>query len=65
MKKNSTMAKNRNEIFKQPKLTIGLDLGDRWSFYCVLDEAGRSELVESYSWSLLLVRRLKPARCSE
>jgi transposase len=23
-----------------PKLTIGLDLGDRWSFYCVLEEAG-------------------------
>src|ERR1700721_121385 len=27
-------------IFKGHKLTIGLDLGDRWSFYCVLDEAG-------------------------
>jgi hypothetical protein len=25
----------------QQKLTIGLDLGDRWSFYCVLDEAGQ------------------------
>src|SRR6266478_5992415 len=40
MKKNSTVAKNRNEIFKQPKLTIGLDLGDRSSHYCILDEAG-------------------------
>jgi transposase len=28
-------------IFKGQKLTIGLDLGDRWSFYCVLDEAGK------------------------
>jgi transposase len=28
-------------IFKGHKLTIGLDLGDRWSFYCVLDEAGQ------------------------
>jgi predicted NBD/HSP70 family sugar kinase len=27
-------------IFKGHKLTIGLDLGDRWSSYCVLDEAG-------------------------
>jgi len=27
-------------IFKGHKLTIGLDLGDRWSCYCVLDEAG-------------------------
>jgi hypothetical protein len=25
-------------IFKGHKLTIGLDLGDRWSTYCVLDE---------------------------
>jgi len=23
-----------------PKLTIGVDLGDRMSFYCVLDETG-------------------------
>jgi transposase len=27
-------------ISKGSKLTIGLDLGDRWSFYSVLDEAG-------------------------
>jgi hypothetical protein len=40
MKKNSTVAKNRNKIFKQPKRTIGLDLGDRSSHYCILDEAG-------------------------
>jgi transposase len=40
MKKNSTVAKNRNEIFRQPQLTIGLDLGDRTSDYCILDEAG-------------------------
>jgi len=30
-----------NEIFKEQKLTIGLDLGDLWSFCCVRDEAGR------------------------
>jgi transposase len=28
-------------IFKGHKLTIGLDLGDQWSCYCILDEAGR------------------------
>jgi hypothetical protein len=39
MKKISTMQSFSNEIFKEEKLTIGLDLGDRWSFYCVLDEA--------------------------
>jgi transposase len=30
-----------SEILKEQKLTIGLDLGDHWSFYCVLDEAGK------------------------
>src|ERR1700739_4790238 len=41
MKKISTVRVNGNMIFKGHKLTIGLDLGDRWSFYCVLDEAGK------------------------
>src|SRR6201987_3230089 len=41
MKKISTVQVFRNEIFKEQKLTIGVDLGDRWSFYCVLDEAGK------------------------
>jgi transposase len=40
MKKISTVQIFGNEIFKEQKLTIGVDLGDRWSFYCVLDEAG-------------------------
>jgi hypothetical protein len=41
MKKTSTVQAFHNDIFKQQKLTIGLDLGDRWSFYCVLEEAGQ------------------------
>src|SRR6202165_2778555 len=40
MKKTSTVHVNGNMIFKGHKLTIGVDLGDRWSCYCVLDEAG-------------------------
>jgi transposase len=28
------------EKIASQKLTIGLDLGDRWSWYCVLDETG-------------------------
>ena len=40
MKKNSTVAMGRKQIFQEPKLTIGLDLGDRSSHYCILDEAG-------------------------
>ena len=41
MKKNSTVGNSGKQIFKGKKLTIGLDLGDRWSFYCVMDEAGQ------------------------
>ena len=41
MKKTITVQAFQSEILKQQKLTIGLDLGDRWSFYCVLDEAGQ------------------------
>src|SRR5580700_6759673 len=41
MKKTSTVRINGNMIFKGHKLTIGVDLGDCWSFYCVLDEAGQ------------------------
>jgi hypothetical protein len=37
----STVQAFSNEIFKEQRLTIGLDLRDRWSFYCVLDEAGK------------------------
>jgi transposase len=40
MKKVSTAAAQTTKNFSQPKLTIGLDLGDRSSWYCVLDERG-------------------------
>ena len=40
MKKVSTAAVRQIKNFSDGKLTIGLDLGDRWSWYCVLDEAG-------------------------
>jgi transposase len=39
MKKGSTAAATSKRNFDR-KLTIGLDLGDRSSWYCVLDEAG-------------------------
>src|ERR1700737_342517 len=38
MKKISTVQAFGNKILKEQKLTIGVDLGDRWSFYCVLEE---------------------------
>src|SRR5271169_4862201 len=40
VKKISTAVRRRNEIFKESKWTIGLDLGDRSSHYCILDETG-------------------------
>jgi transposase len=40
MKKVSTAAGETTKNFLDHKLTIGLDLGDRWSWYCVLNEAG-------------------------
>jgi transposase len=47
VKKISTVATNGNEIFKEHKLTIGSDLGDRSSHYCILDEAGNVILEQS------------------
>ena len=44
MKKVSTVAAKQRKNFSQPTLTIGLDLGDRNSWYCVLDEAGQIQL---------------------
>ena len=40
MKKVSTARAKQVEKSESQKLTIGLDLGDRWSWYCVLNEAG-------------------------
>jgi len=39
MKKLSTSVVGKTKNFHHQKLTIGLDLWDRWSWYCVLDEA--------------------------
>ena len=44
MKKVSTAAVRQSRNISQPKRTIGLDLGDRNSCYCVLNEAGQIEL---------------------
>jgi len=41
MKTLSTAVVKQVRNFATQKLTIGLDLGDRSSWYCVLDEAGQ------------------------
>lgn len=40
MRKISTVAAKQSRNISQQKLTIGLDLGDRSSWYCVLNESG-------------------------
>jgi hypothetical protein len=47
MKKHSIRIKNGKEDWEGKKLTIGMDLGDRTSRYCVLGEAGELLLEES------------------
>jgi len=44
MKKSSTAAAKQSGNISQQKLTIGLDLGDRNSWYCVVDETGQIQL---------------------
>src|ERR1700733_2245398 len=44
MKKVSTLVAKQSRNISQQKLTIGLDLGDRNSWYCVLDEFGQIQL---------------------
>jgi transposase len=43
-KKVSTAAAPQSRILSQQRLTIGLDLGDRNSWYCVVDETGQIQL---------------------
>jgi hypothetical protein len=59
MKKTNIMQVFKNKIFREQKLTIGLDLGDCWSSYCVLDEAGKI-ILEGASDGGESLRRKKP-----
>ena len=40
MTKNITAVGQETKGFAMKKYTVGLDLGDRWSWYFVLDERG-------------------------
>ena len=44
MKKVSTAGAKPSKKISQQKLTVGLDLGDRNSWYCVLDESGQIQI---------------------
>jgi transposase len=58
MKKVSTAAAKQSSNFSQQKLTIGLDLGDRSSWYCVLDEAGNVRLEQRVSTTAKAMREV-------
>ena len=49
MKKVSIVAAQRSTKISRQKLTVGLDLGDRSSWYCVLDETGQTVLEQKLS----------------
>jgi len=57
MKKISTVTTKKVEKNASQKLTIGLDLGDRFSWYCVLDEAGEVVLEQKVATTAFTVRR--------
>jgi len=54
MKKIST--RTAQAFRKIQKLTIGLDLGDRSSWYCVLDESGTVPVTAYNAWPNLIFR---------
>ena len=56
MKKISTTAAAVTKNFRSDRLTIGLDLGDRNSWYCVLDEAGQVLLEQKVSTTAKALR---------
>ncbi len=49
MKKVSTVAAKQGRKISEQKLTVGLDVGDRSSWYCVLDESGAVVLEQRLS----------------
>ncbi|MFZ0296839.1 MAG: transposase [Candidatus Sulfotelmatobacter sp.] len=49
MKKVSTTAAKASRNFSQQKLTVGLDLGDRTSYCCILEEGGQVVLEQRVS----------------
>ena len=58
MRKGSTAATNRSRSLSQQKLTIGLDLGDRSSWYCVLEESGAVLLEQRLSTTAKALREV-------
>ncbi len=60
MKKVSTAVTKQSRNISRQTLTIGLDLGDRNSWYCVLDEAGQIQLEQRVRTSAKACRKSSP-----
>jgi transposase len=58
MKKVSAVAAKASKKIAQQKLTVGLDLGDRNSWYCVVDEAGQIRLEQRLSTTAKALREV-------
>src|SRR5262245_42923328 len=58
MKKVNTAVAKQSINLSQQRLTIGLDLGDRNSWYCVLDETGKVQLEQRVHTSGKALREL-------
>jgi len=58
MKKLSTITAEATKNAHEEQLTIGLDLGDRSSWYCVLDEAGQVLLEQKVSTTAKALREV-------
>src|SRR5215831_6216636 len=58
MTKSITVAGPQTRIFTPKKYTVGLDLGDRWSWYCVLDERGEVVFEHKLSTTQKAVREV-------
>src|SRR3974377_286531 len=56
MKKVSTVAADQSSNFSQPQLTICVDLGDRSSWYCVLDPRGELQWERKVSTTATAMR---------
>jgi len=65
MKKVSTAVTKQSRNISRQRLTIGLDLGDRNSWYCVLDEGGQIQLEQRVRTTANALREMfgAMARC--
>jgi hypothetical protein len=63
MKKVSTVAARQRKTFSQSTPTIGLDLWDRNSWYCILDETGYIQVEQRVRSPLLDLDHVFGGRC--